>query len=274
MNTFNPVKNRISSYFSNQDRSDAEPCPPVRMESLRRKHKSAESWLNRVLHEVANWVDRKTAQKRYVEIGDADVYSDIGLVFRENFLKDVCRQIRPDVVLDLGAGEGEHSLILSRHAKTTIAVERDTNAVCRLNRRLELLNERSVIPVCIDVVSLLLPNEIDSKNSFLRRVKADLVCGLGLIHHLCVETGLSMAQVAFLFNLLADDVVIEFVPESDMKVLRMVQKGSQVKSDYTLESCVSAFRKYYTSHSTFRIPDSNRSLLRFIRHARSQDFLG
>lgn len=193
---------------------------------------------------------------------EADMYTDIGLKFRENFLVDVCRQIEPGCVVDLGCGDGGHAILLTEYAQTVIAVDRDRTAIRSLNRRMAAKN---VVSVCQDILSLLHPLEIDNKEHFLRRIKPDLVCGTALIHHLCIGDGLSMDQLAFLFHSMADDVVIEFVPPEDAKVGDLIRNGGQMRPDYSLKHCVSAFEKYYSSHLTFTVPDSDRRLIRFIR---------
>lgn len=223
------------------------------------------------LRSLVNRIDGITWPKNRDRFSDSEVYTDVGLVFREDFLKDVCRQIKPGCVVDIGCGDGAHALLLSGHADMIVAVERDKIACEILKQDIARTNIKNIIPFEIDLISLFHPLEIDNKSTFLRRINPEFVYGMALIHHLCIQDGLSMDQVAFLFSSLADDVVIEFVPEDDMKVCNMIQKGSRIGPDYSQKSCVAAFRKYYTSHSTFRIPDSDRSLLRFIRHARRQD---
>lgn len=218
----------------------------------------------------------QTLQKRQTDLSDADVYTDIGLKFREDFLKDVCRQIKPGCIIDLGCGSGDHVLQLIGHADLIVAVDRDKTACKMLQKRIARIAQvqgnkshihNSIIAFDADILSLLHPLEIDNKNHFLRRIKPDLVYGLALIHHLCIEDGLSPDQVAFVFHTMADDIVIEFVPQNDDKVRELIRNGGQMRPDYSLEQCVLAFRKYYSAHSIFGVPDSDRRLIRFIRQA-------
>ncbi len=82
-------------------------------------------WRYRVLQGLADWIDTKTAIRHHEEISDADIYTDVGLVFRENFLEGVCRHIDAKCVPDLGSGDGYHAIHLSRSVETVVAVDRD-----------------------------------------------------------------------------------------------------------------------------------------------------
>ena len=213
-------------------------------------------------------IDVLTLSKRKTTISEEDVYTDIGLEFREKLIADICQQVHPTYALDLGAGN--HTFVLSQYSRMVIAINHNIRTVDRLNRRVRREHKTNIVPVCMDV-SQWLPNgyecsEIDDNVCLLRYFKFQLACGFALIHHLCIGVGLSMERVASLFHALADYVVVEFVPPDDVKVRQLTKNGRQVPSDYSLKHCIDAFKKYYASHSIFQIPDSDRRILYFLRH--------
>ena len=242
------------------------------MISQRSACRDSESWLDRAMDCLSQLIDSQASSRREAAISEMDVYTDAGLVFRENFIADVCRQIRPECALDLGAGEGDHAIILSRHSTMVVAADHNIRIINRLNRRIHQERKNNIVAIYMDI-SQWNPNkyecsEIDNDDPLhlFRYFKLRMVCGFALIHHLCIGNGLSMERVASLFHALTDYAVVEFVPPDDIKVRQLTKNGRRVPNDYSLEHCIDAFKKYYASHSVFQIPDSDRRILYFLRH--------
>lgn len=89
------------------------------------KEKNTENTFVRFFRQLARFCDRIASISSGDDYSDADIYTDVGLVFRENFLEGVCRQIDAKCVLDLGSGDGYHAIHLSRSVETVVAVDRD-----------------------------------------------------------------------------------------------------------------------------------------------------
>ena len=238
--------------------------------SQRKAHQGSERWWNRAMDCLSRLIDSGASSKREATICEMDAYTDTGLVFRENFITDVCRQIRPECALDLGTGKGDHAFVLARHAKMVIAVDHNIRTIDRLNRRVRREHRTNIVPICMDISSWNTSgyecSEIDNNGHLLQYFKPQLVCGLALIHHLCIGDGLSMERAASLFHSLTDYAVVEFVPPGDVKVRQLTKNGRQIPSGYSLKHCIDAFKKYYVSHSVFQIPDSDRRILYFVRN--------
>ena len=171
--------------------------------------------------------------------------------------------VRPRRVIDFGANNGLFSCIAGRHAEVTVAADLDFAAVSALYRRLRSEDDRKVHPVRIDL-------NVPSPGSglfnrehlpFLARAKGDLAMGLALIHHLRIGANWHWEHIARLFAESAPAALVEFVPESDSQVRRLLRTRERIHDDWDLDSARAAFGRFYRSCEVLPLPGSERSLL-------------
>ena len=101
------------------------------------------------------------------------------------------------------------------------------------------------------------------RDSFFRRTNAERVLGLALIHHLHITGNWSISQIATLFDKLAPQALVEFVPLDDVQTQRLTRGREEIYQDWTLDNLRAAFLEKYKSCETKSIPQSGRVLLAF-----------
>ncbi|MFK3984667.1 methyltransferase [Micromonospora sp. NPDC050397] len=148
---------------------------------------------------------------------------------------------RPELVLDLGANDGDYSRLAARHAAYVIAVESDPAVVERLYQRLRVDGERRILPLVMDLAD---PSPGGGwrgveRAPFATRAGAEVVLALAVVHHLAVGRNVPLAEivdwlVGFLAGAGTDGrLVVEFVhPEDPMARRLLANKPAGLFPDY------------------------------------------
>jgi hypothetical protein len=93
------------------------------------------------------------------------------------------------------------------------------------------------------------------------RGKSDMVFGLALIHHLCIEMNISLQQVAEMFSIFANQfAIVEFVPNDDERVIQLIKNRGGLFTDYSEESLRQAFANYFDLKQEIELTRSKRKL--------------
>jgi ribosomal protein L11 methylase PrmA len=171
--------------------------------------------------------------------------------------------------IDLGANEGEFSLLLTkknlpdgRQGIQTISCDFDHSAINNLYKKIKAEKIKNILPLVIDLSypspAIGLNNK--ERSSFIERVKVDLALALALVHHLAIGKNIPFDKIAELFASITNNLVIEFVPKEDEKVQFMLKQKKDIYSDYTEENFTNSFEKYFSVLKNQVIAGSGRTL--------------
>lgn len=167
-----------------------------------------------------------------------------------------------DTVIDLGANDGHFSLLLQERAKYIIATDADVKCINALYQHVRLKKIKNILPI-INVLNLPSP-AIGWNNAervdMTRRLKADLVLVLALIHHLVISANIPLELIAGWLSNMAPQLLIEFVPKSDEKVMQLLQHREDIFPNYNLEVFKTIFSGYFTIEAEQQIGETERVL--------------
>lgn len=165
-------------------------------------------------------------------------------------------------VLDLGANEGEFSLLCREDAQV-IATDFDSACIDSLYNRLKKEKRRNILPLVLDLTypSPAMGWMNNERKAFFDRTKADVCMALALIHHLAIAKNISFQQLASFFSSICNTLVIEFVPKDDPKVQNMLQWRKDIFEDYTIEQFEKSFADFFLLDQKITVKNSRRILL-------------
>jgi len=193
---------------------------------------------------------------------DITNYSDSAFEHKKNIITDWVARVKPGMVWDLGANNGEFSRISSEAGIYTIASDIDPAAVEQNYRRMRQAKEQNLLPLVIDLTnpSPALGWANQERDSFSQRGPVDMAFALALIHHLAISNNVPLIRVAEYFAELGKWLVIEFVPKSDSQVQKLLRSREDIFSQYKQEDFEKAFDAYYDIRESVSVKDSERTL--------------
>ena len=81
--------------------------------------------------------------------------------------------------------------------------------------------------------------------SLMDRGPADLLLALALVHHLVFSCCIPLSMVAQWFSKIANSVLVEFVPPTDLMVKKLLANRNGEHHPYSLEVFTSSFEKFF-----------------------------
>ena len=154
---------------------------------------------------------------------------------------------RVESILDIGANDGEFSLLAS--SKTDMVYSFDIDPACvDINYKSLKVNKiKNIYPLLIDFAN---PTPSygwanQERDALLDRVKPELVMSLAVIHHLRITAGIPLQKQASIFSKLCNFLIIEFVPKQDEKVVTLLQNRQDIFEDYEENSFEEIFQVYF-----------------------------
>lgn len=140
---------------------------------------------------------------------------------KSEFLRAALEEVRPGIVLDLGANDGHFSRIAADIGADAIAVDGDEGVLDRLYR--SLTPGTTITPVLADLAN---PSPAQGwagveRPALFTRARPDLVIAYGLIHHLIYTASVPPAHVVEWLASFEVPVVVEFVAPDDPMVGRL-----------------------------------------------------
>ncbi len=190
-------------------------------------------------------------------------YSDDDASAKQQFVDGVAGALAPGTVLDLGANDGEYSLIAARHAQQVIAVDADEPTIDALARRLLAEGPGNVLPLVIDLVD---PSPgIGWRNleraAFVDRVHPDLVFSLALVHHLAIAANVPLPEVVAWLRSFDAPAVVEFVDRDDPMTKRLLaNKPAGLFDDYRLDAFEKLLGEKFSIDKRETLPGGTRTL--------------
>ncbi len=170
---------------------------------------------------------------------------------------------------DLGANDGAFSRLSANRGVYTIAADFDPYCINNLYQSIKRSGEKNIQPMIADLANPSPATGVNNeeRQSFISRVKTDLVMALALIHHLAIGKNIPFSMVADLFRRTCKKhLIIEFVPKTDEKIQLMLTGKKDIYTAYTEENFRLAFEKYFTVSQRQAVSSSGRILYLMTRH--------
>ena len=189
-------------------------------------------------------------------------YSDTAFEHKKEIIAAWVERVKPSLVWDLGANNGEFSRIASEAGIYTVSSDIDPTAVEQNYRRLRQEKEKYLLPLVLDLTnpSPALGWANQERDSFGQRGPADIVFALALIHHLAISNNVPLTRVAEFFAGTGEWLVIEFVPKSDSQVQKLLKSRKDIFDHYTKEGFEQAFEMFYQIQAAKPVKESERIL--------------
>jgi hypothetical protein len=168
----------------------------------------------------------------------------------------------PKTCWDLGANDGEFSLIAARRGIPTVAWDFDPAAVELAYRRVRADREEHLLPLVQNLTnpSPSLGWASEERGSFASRGPADVAFALALVHHLAIGNNVPLPRVAQFFASIAHWLIVEFVPKEDSQVQRMLSGRRDVFDHYSQGGFERAFGESFRTVDKQKIPGTERTL--------------
>lgn len=204
---------------------------------------------------------KKTTWNNYY---DETILSAEYLTEKKKLVSSFLNEMHYDSVIDLGANEGEFSLLCKKEV-LTVSTDFDSSCINSLYVSLKKHKRKNILPLVID---LTFPSPAmgwmnNERPSFFSRKKFDVGLALALIHHLAIAKNISFEQLAFFFASVCNTLIIEFVPKEDPKVKGMLQWRKDIFEEYTEGFFQTAFEKQFILIKKIPIHNSQRVLYFF-----------
>jgi hypothetical protein len=189
------------------------------------------------------------------------ILSDTYFSEKKKLVSSLLESIDYKSALDLGANEGEFSLLCNKDAMV-ISTDFDSDCINRLYNRIKKEKRTTIYPAVIDLTypspSLGWMNE--ERPAFFQRTKVDVCMALALIHHLAIAKNITFEQLASFFASVCKQLIIEFVPKSDPKVVGMLQWRKDIFDSYNEETLEQAFVQLFELEKKVNVPGSERTM--------------
>ncbi len=189
-------------------------------------------------------------------------YTEASHQHKRELVANFLAKIKPKQVWDLGANTGVFSRIAAEAGARVLAFDVDPGAVERHWRDVVARRDESVLPLLQDLTN---PSggvgwANDERASLAARGPADAVMALALIHHLSISNNVPLDRVAAFLRTLGRQLIIEFVPKSDVQVRRLLATREDVFPDYTIEGFEAAFQLHFRVLAREPVRQSDRVL--------------
>ena len=158
-------------------------------------------------------------------------------------------KINPATTIDMGANTGKFSFIAALYSEQVVAIEMDMFCIEEILKESKQKKIKNISTIVADITepSPGLGWENTEKAALIKRLNADMLMGLALIHHLSISKNLPLAFIAkTLASITSKNAIIEFIPKEDSKVKQMLQYRNDIFKDYTEENFLNSFQQYFT----------------------------
>lgn len=164
--------------------------------------------------------------------------------FIHSYLKN-----RPEFVrgIDVGAHTGEYAKILSKYARSVLAVESNIHS-CNQIYKDSLINKLN-IETCVMDFSRPTPAmgwaHLERPSFMERYQNADVLLALAVVHHLRFTHNVPLDFMFKQFSLLGKKIVVEWVPLTDPMLSSLLKGKLNHCPDYTEANFVQSLSRYY-----------------------------
>ncbi|MBS1532924.1 MAG: class I SAM-dependent methyltransferase [Bacteroidetes bacterium] len=206
----------------------------------------------------------------YRHNGHWDDYYDQGdvpyIISKERILIRWLSEIRPDSVIDLGTNTGRFAFLAAKHAKRVIGVDFDEHCIDVAEHAIEKESLANITVLSADLAQPSPGLGVMNKEypPLLERGQSDLALALALVHHLCIDMNISLAQVAEMVAALSEKyAIVEFVPEADDRAAQLIANRGGVFTGYSEELFITALSAYFDQVEEVEVSPTKRKLYLF-----------
>lgn len=196
-----------------------------------------------------------------------DYYSDTNYTpdqFQEkqNIISGWINELKPQTLCDLGANDGTFSRLAEKNAELIVAADIDPVAVELNYRRCRADNNRIMLPLLQDITqpSPSLGWQLQERDAFFKRLKADLGLALALVHHLAIGNNTPFPMVATMLAQAAPRWIVEFPDKNDSQVQRLLRNREDIFADYNQLGFEKALETHFSIEKKQPISNSRRTL--------------
>ena len=163
------------------------------------------------------------SQTNWAAYGETTSYSERGAKSKQELVGRFLAATDGDVVWDLGANNGLYTRLAAELGRTVFAVDGDSGAAEQLFRDLRQASDTRITPLVVDLSnpSPALGWAGSERRSLSERANADVLIALALIHHLAIGNNVPFGRVSSYLAELGRQLIIEFVPKEDPRVVNM-----------------------------------------------------
>lgn len=201
-------------------------------------------------------------------------YSDEAFQKKQKLVRDLLKKVSPTpkMVWDVGANNGEFSVLAAELGAYTLAFDIDPVAVGRNYNHRNETNDDRLLPLVQDCTN---PSAAvgwlgRERESLFERGPADVVMALAIIHHLAIGRNVPLERVAEFLSEIGRYVIIEFVPKEDSKVQILLASRKDIFAEYDADHFESAMGMYFNLVEKKPIQHSKRTLYLYKKKRASQ----
>lgn len=192
-------------------------------------------------------------------------YSDAAFKAKRKIVSDLVASlpVKPRVIWDVGANNGEFSEVGIEHGAYTVAFDIDEKAVARnFASKRDPAVKQGMLPLVQDLTnpSPALGWAHEERESLIGRGPADVVFVLALIHHLSIGNNVPFDRVADFLSKIGKHVIIEFVPKGDSKVDHLLASRKDIFDNYDSDHFEAAFAQYFRLVDKKDVKGSKRTI--------------
>jgi hypothetical protein len=203
------------------------------------------------------WTDYYLNEKR----------SDSYLTEKREIVRNYIEKIKPDLVFDFGANNGEFSKIAAASSNFVLALDSDPQCIDECYTYTKNSNIQNLLPIVADLTN---PSPSigwanSERLSLIERSNAERACSfcklilaLAITHHLCISNNISFNMLAELFCKIGDWLIVEFTPKSDPMVKRLLLNRKDIFDNYKVETFETEFLKHYSIIEYKKVSDTDR----------------
>ena len=245
------LQSKISTNNSNQKTNEKKNFSKQKLVTLLQGLKTFVSSLNLTK-------DKTTWDNYY----DDTILSQFYLTEKKTLVKSFLDQVPFQTLLDLGANDGEFSMLYKNTNKQIISLDEDRNCIEKLYQTCKKDGIQNIIPLVCDLTSPS-PNigwNNEERSAMFKRLHPDIVLALALIHHLAIANNLPLEKIISFFHSLSEYLLIEFVPKEDPKVQQLLAHRKDVFDKYDLKHFKICIQSYYDILKESQVADTSRTL--------------
>jgi 2-polyprenyl-3-methyl-5-hydroxy-6-metoxy-1,4-benzoquinol methylase len=215
--------------------------------------------LHQIIDNVKIAPGKNSSWKNYY---DRDILSEEYLSSKQVIVNKLIKA-EAQRVLDLGCNQGVFSRLFAAKNNYVIAADSDAISISIFYQkcRQEKLN---ILPLCIDIVNP--PGNAGFMNqerkAFVDRSEFDVCIALALVHHLSIGKNIPFQKLAEFSSTLCSELIIEFVPKDDEKVLQLLSTREDIFDWYNQSNFENSFGASFTIEEVHTVKGSNRIIYR------------
>lgn len=184
------------------------------------------------------------------------------LAAKTKLVQSVLSTIDFKTIIDLGANDGYFSLLYQNTDKQIVAVDSDANCINNLYLKIRKDKISNILPLVntLNIPSPAIGWNNAERDSFIKRIKHDLVLALALVHHLAIACNVPLQLIAAWLAPMCKYLLIEFIPKTDEKVTLLLQNREDIFGDYNQLNFENIFSKQFQLISQEKITGTERVL--------------